>query len=45
MQANPQMACALVSTNSICQGEQVGVLWPHLLGLGMRIQFAHRTFQ
>lgn len=45
MQSNPQVVCALVSTNSLCQGEQVGVLWPHLLGLGMHIRFAHRTFQ
>lgn len=36
---------AFVSTNSITQGEQVGVLWEELLRLGMEIQFAHRTFQ
>ncbi|MGE0809818.1 MAG: class I SAM-dependent DNA methyltransferase [Immundisolibacter sp.] len=36
---------AFVSTNSICQGEQVGVLWSWLLARGMKIQFAHRTFQ
>lgn len=36
---------AFVSTNSICQGEQVGVLWSWLLAHGMKIQFAHRTFQ
>lgn len=37
--------CAFVSTNSITQGEQVGVLWNELLRLGIRIQFAHRTFR
>lgn len=37
--------CAFVSTNSITQGEQVGVLWGHLLARGIRIQFAHRTFR
>jgi hypothetical protein len=37
--------CAFVSTNSITQGEQVGVLWGKLLRLGMKIHFAHRTFQ
>src|SRR5574340_144693 len=37
--------CAFVSTNSITQGEQVGVLWGWLLGKGMHIHFAHRTFQ
>ena len=39
------VACALVSTNSITQGEQVGVLWGWLLAQGVRIHFAHRTFQ
>jgi len=37
--------CAFVSTNSITQGEQVGVLWGEMLRLGVRIFFAHRTFQ
>lgn len=37
--------CAFVSTNSITQGEQVGVLWPDLFARGIRIHFAHRTFQ
>lgn len=36
--------CAFVSTNSICQGEQVGVLWSWMLAQGMKIFFAHRTF-
>ena len=35
---------AFVSTNSITQGEQVGVLWNELLRRGVRIRFAHRTF-
>lgn len=35
---------AFVSTNSISQGEQVGVLWSELFRLGMQINFAHRTF-
>jgi hypothetical protein len=37
--------CAFVSTNSIAQGEQVGVLWSWLLAQGIHIHFAHRTFQ
>jgi hypothetical protein len=37
--------CAFVSTNSITQGEQVGVLWRWLLAADIRIHFAHRTFQ
>lgn len=36
---------AFVSTNSITQGEQVGVLWTELLRLGVKIHFAHRTFR
>ena len=36
--------CAFVSTNSISQGEQVGVLWRWMLEKGMSIFFAHRTF-
>jgi hypothetical protein len=35
---------AFVSTNSISQGEQVGVLWSWLLAQGIHIHFAHRTF-
>lgn len=45
MHANPAVRTALVSTNSITQGEQVGVLWGWLLSEGVHIQFAHRTFQ
>ncbi|MGA9997257.1 MAG: type IIL restriction-modification enzyme MmeI, partial [Pyrinomonadaceae bacterium] len=36
---------AFVSTNSITQGEQVGVLWGYLLDRGVKIHFAHRTFK
>lgn len=43
--ARHAVRCAFVSTNSITQGEQVGVLWGYLLSLGMQIHFAHRTFQ
>lgn len=45
LQANQSVRCAFVSTNSITQGEQVGILWPLLLSKGVRIHFAHRTFQ
>jgi len=40
-----QIRCAFVSTNSIAQGEQVGVLWGWLLAQNIHIHFAHRTFQ
>ncbi len=37
---------AFVSTNSITQGEQVGILWNELYNkYGIKIHFAHRTFQ
>ena len=36
---------AFVSTNSITQGEQVGVLWNYLLKQNIKIHFAHRTFK
>ncbi len=39
------ISVAFVSTNSISQGEQVGVLWGELLDkYGVTIHFAHRTF-
>lgn len=37
--------CALVSTNSICQDEQVANLWKPLHDLGIHIDFAHNTFR
>ncbi len=43
--SNGQIRCAFVSTNSITQGEQVGVLWSWLLAQQIRIHFAHRTFR
>ena len=43
--ARRNIKVGFVSTNSITQGEQVGVLWSYLLAQGMQISFAHRTFQ
>ena len=43
--ANISIRCAFVSTNSITQGEQVGVLWGWLLAQSAHIHFAHRTFR
>jgi hypothetical protein len=43
---NPaRIRCAFVSTNSIAQGEQVGLLWRILFTFGTKIDFAHRTFR
>lgn len=45
MKQNPTARTALVSTNSICQGEQVANLWKPLFDEGLHIDFAHRTFR
>lgn len=37
-------AAGLVTTNSICQGEQVALLWPLIFGLGVHISYAHTSF-
>jgi hypothetical protein len=44
-QANKAIDVAFVSTNSITQGEQAGILWPYMFRSGISIHFAHRTFQ
>jgi hypothetical protein len=36
---------AFVSTNSICQGEQVALLWPNILNKNLEIGFAHTSFK
>lgn len=36
---------AFVSTNSICQGQQVSILWPLLFKSGHEIAFAHTSFK
>jgi hypothetical protein len=36
---------AFVSTNSICQGSQVELLWPYIFSLGVEINFAYQTFR
>ena len=40
-----EASCAFVSTNSICQGEQVARLWPLLSSRGQKIKFAHTSFK
>jgi hypothetical protein len=44
MQLNNKINSSFVSTNSITQGEQVGILWGYLHSFGIQINFAHRTF-
>lgn len=42
---NTKIKTAFVSTNSICQGEQAGILWNYLFSVcEMKIHFAHQTF-
>jgi hypothetical protein len=43
--SNTAVKAAFVSTNSITQGEQVGILWSELLKAPLKINFAHRTFK
>ena len=38
-------AAAFVSTNSICQGQQVPILWPLVFDTGNKIAFAHTSFK
>jgi hypothetical protein len=38
-------SAALVSTNSICQGQQVPILWPKIFDLRQGIFFAHSSFK
>ncbi len=44
--SNQFILTAFVATKSICQGEQVAILWPALLESDRwQIRFAHRTFE
>ena len=45
MDINPGLQTALVSTNSIVQGDQAGILGEYLFGRGFEINFAYRTFK
>ncbi len=36
---------AFVTTNSICQGEQIEILWPKLYSESIEICFAHKSFK
>jgi hypothetical protein len=40
----PDVSTAFVSTNSICQGQQVPILWPLIFSTGHVIAFAHTSF-
>lgn len=42
---NTSVQTAFVSSNSICQGESVNLLWEILISSGIIINFAHTTFK
>ena len=43
--ADATASSAFVTTNSVCQGQQVAVLWPLLFGTGRAISFAYTSFK
>ena len=43
--SNSKAKCAFVSTNSICQGNQVDMLWPNILKNEVEIFFAYPDFK
>lgn len=45
MSENSRIKCALVSTNSVAQGEQPAIIWRSLYDAGLHINFAHQTFE
>ena len=45
MMRGTQIRVALVSTNSVSQGDSVATLWKPLFEDGVHIDFAHRTFR
>ena len=42
---NANSSFAFVSTNSLCQGEQVGMLWPYIFKREVNIFFAFKSFK
>lgn len=38
-------AAAFVTTNSICQGDSVNLLWPNIFRMNVEISFAHQSFK
>ena len=43
--SSQQAQCAFVATNSICQGQQVALLWPLIFDQGIEISFAYQSFK
>lgn len=45
MKLHTKVHAAFVSTNSICQGQQVLPLWKSMVSNGLKINFAHQSFR
>jgi hypothetical protein len=43
--AGQAASLAFVTTNSVCQGDHVAILWPRVLGNELEIHFAHTSFK
>ena len=43
--SHAQTTTAFVATNSVCQGQQVAILWPPIFETGHEIAFAHTSFK
>lgn len=43
--ARENAVASFVSTSSVCQGEQVGLLWPEIHSKDIEIRFAHQPFK
>ncbi len=43
--SNVPAKAGLVTTNSICQGQQVDLIWPTLFSFGVEIGWAHTSFK
>jgi len=42
---NTNASLSFVSTNSICQGEQVVLIWPYIFNSNLEMSFAHTSFK
>lgn len=45
IQESKNIKIAFVSTNSVCQGSQVNLLWKYMLNQSLQINFAYKSFK
>lgn len=43
--AHENAIASFVCTSSVCQGEQVGLLWPYIHSKGLELRYAHEPFK